>query len=138
MHIRLLLIAAAPFIMADGPPPRLHTWLVEQPIARSQTVNLNLVRARVREVRHRGGSLTIKISALRARLVESVQIHVERDSRGVRVFDTYPSLSSLSVDECVPHDDPRGAFWRSDVVFDVLISAPPGVVIQVHVMDPKP
>ena len=136
MHYRLLLIAAAPFIMADGPPPRLHTWLVEQPITPSQTVDLNLIRARVREVRTPSGPLKIKISAPPARLVEGVQIHIERNSQGVRVFDTYPALSATS--ECVPHGHPRGAFWRSDVVFDVLISAPPGVVTQVHVMDPRP
>jgi hypothetical protein len=111
---------------------------MEQPISRPQTVDLNLVRARVREVRTRSGPLTIKISASQAPLEEGVQIHIERNSQGVRVFDTYPALSATSVDECVPHGHPRGAFWRSDVVFDVLISAPPGVVTQVHVMDPRP
>ena len=137
MHSRLLLIAGAPFIMADGPPPRLHTWLVEQPFTDSKTVDLNLVRARVQEVRTRSGTLTIKISASEAQLGDGVQVHIERNSQGVIVFDTYPALSSSSADECVPHGHPRGAFWRSDVVFDVLISAPPSVVTQLHVMDPR-
>jgi hypothetical protein len=31
----------------------------------------------------------------------------------------------------------RGAFWRSEVVFDVVIWVPPGVVTRINVMDPR-
>ena len=47
MHSRLLLIAGAPFIMADGPPPRLHTWLVEHPIAGDRVYGHTGVRYQV-------------------------------------------------------------------------------------------
>jgi len=134
----LILLASAPLIMGDAPPPWLHTWLVEQTVARPQTLEVDLVRARIRQVSTGSDLLTIKITVPRGQRMDGVQIHVERSDRGITIHDSYPSHSSIGVpEECVPGNDPRGAFWRSDVVFDVQIAAPPGVTTRVHVMDAR-
>lgn len=136
-HRLLLLLAAAPMIMADGPPQSFRTWLLEQPIAAHQSVEVDLARAKVRKVM-REGPLRVEITARGLQGLDSVQIAVQRTDGTISISDVYPIAPAVfAPSECEPPAGARGAFWRSDVVFDVLIAAPPGVQLRIRVMDAR-
>jgi hypothetical protein len=136
MAHRFLLLLVAPLVMADAPPPLLRTWFVEKAVTQPQTVDVDLVRAKVRLVRTVRGPLQIKITAPRGAGTTGVEVHIEKGTRRIRVHDTYPQLApTAAYHECVPRSTARGAFWRSVVVFDVLILAPPGVATRINIIE---
>ena len=132
---RLILFVAAPFLLADGPPQSVRAWLFKQPMRSEQKLELNLVRATVRVTR-RPGPMRIEIRPSQGSTLEGVSFRIDQDARGIKISDVYPPAPPAGfATECEPPSGERGAFWRSNVEMDVLISLPPGVQSEVHVMD---
>src|SRR4029453_16258574 len=123
---RLSLLLAAPLLLADGPPPQARAWLMEEPVRAGTTVELDLARAHVRELR---GTGPLRISIIpRADSPANVQIQVQRAGDQMRIFDAYPTASTFApVEECEPAAGERRAFWRNPGALDVVIELPPGV-----------
>ncbi|MEO7634613.1 MAG: hypothetical protein ABIS38_03070 [Sphingomicrobium sp.] len=131
----LFFLAAAPVLMADGPPPSIRRWLLEQPINARHSVELRLARAKVLQV-VRPGPLRIEIAARGSHGLHSVRIKADRTREGMSISDVYPADATVGPpSECVPPAGARGALWSSDVVFEVTIYAPYGVGTFVDVMD---
>jgi hypothetical protein len=133
----ILLLLAAPLVLADGPPPQVRPWLLQEPAATARTVDLQLVRARVRQVRTPDGPLRIEIRKLSGEPTTGARIHVQRTRGAIAVRDIYPVARATRSGECEPSPSGRGDFRHSDVVWDAVIYAPPAVDVQVHVMDPR-
>lgn len=129
-----LLLAAAICLMADGPPPRARTWLLEQPIAAGQTLELNLVRASVRVVRQ-AGPASVTIVPRGDASLSGIEFRVAKTARGIAITDVYPRAAPGSARECEPPSDQRGAYWRSETVFDVSIVLPPGVLTKFTLLE---
>jgi hypothetical protein len=126
---RSILIVLAPFLLAEGPAPKVGPWLLEQPIGRHQTVQMDLVRAHVDVVR-RPGPLRIEIRSRRGVLNGRVSFRVERTAGRISIVDIYPPSTGAEVPrECEQLVGWRGPYWRSDVPLDVKVEVPAGVRI---------
>jgi hypothetical protein len=109
---------------------------VERPATSPLALKIDLVRAHVRGIPAADGKLRISISAPEA-LLRGADILIDEKPASIEVHDSYPRPSLFGGAECAPTASPRGAFWLSEVVFDVSISAPATVTTQIHVMDPR-
>lgn len=134
MIARFLLFAAAPFLLADAPPPSVRSWVFEDSLAAGQTLKVELVRARVKVAR-RPGPARVEVRQRGAPALGAVSFRTERRGSVVHVVDVYPGPKS-SDEECEPPIGPRGPYWRSMVQLDVEISVPPGVATDVRVLEP--
>src|SRR4029453_10320396 len=129
---RLSLLLAAPLLLADGPPPQARAWLMEEPVRAGTTVEPDLARAHVRELR---GTGPLRISIIpRADGPANVQIQMQRAGDQMRIFDAYPPASTFPpVEEAERAAGERGACWRNPGSFDVVIDLPPGVRSDIRV-----
>lgn len=124
------LFAAGPLMLTDEPPRRLNQW------AAARFVDVNIVRGQVHRVTSRG---PVKLFIqLRSGRPADVQIEITQVDGGLAVRDVYPAAPLAAVTECVPDAGDRGAFWNSDVILDVTVSAPAPLVVRHHVMDERP
>ena len=135
MIARIALLMSAPFLLADGPPPKLRSWLLEEPVRADQSLKLELVRANVKVTR-RAGPLKVEIRARGAPDFGGVSFRVVRDHGAIRIIDVYPNWTGAGVKpECEPPIGERGPYWRSMLPLDVEISLPAGVRTDVRILE---
>jgi hypothetical protein len=133
------LLAAAPLMFAQVPAP----WVHQSPAHRAQKsfsavrfVNVNIVRGQVHRLTSPGPAKVLV--QLRSGQASDVQIEISQVDGGLAIRDIYPQAPTGAVTECLPDGRDRGAFWSSDVILDVTVSAPAPLVVRQHVMDERP
>ncbi len=121
--------------MADAPPPEARTWLLEEPMRADQSLQVELVRAKVKVTR-RAGPLRVKIQARGASDLGGVSFRVVRDRKTIRIVDVYPHSTGAGLRrECEQPIGERGPYWRSMLHLTVDISLPPGIRTDVRVLE---
>jgi hypothetical protein len=97
---------------------------------------VNIVHGQVRRIIS-DGPARIDVRLVSGRSAD-VKIEIVPTEEGLIVRDIYPPAPAGFAKECLPASADRGAFWDSDVILDVTVSAPAPLVVRHHVMDERP
>jgi hypothetical protein len=133
------LLAAAPLMFANARSSSLDQWPaqgLQEPSGTVRSVNVDIVRGHVR--RKISDGPVRAVVQLRSGRPSDVQIEISQVDGGLAIRDIYQPAPIAAAKECLPDAGDRGAFWNSDVILDVTVSAPAPLVVRQHVMDERP
>jgi hypothetical protein len=110
-------------------------WRFEPAVKSNETLSIALVRGEVERI-DRAGPPLVTIASISGD-ASAVRFEMARDSGGWQIRDVYPqtSVGFAGMRECRAPMTDRGDFWQSDARFRIVVAAPAGMRVRVHVMD---